>query len=326
MTVLSRQSIIEYMQREEDPLEIYTIDENNQKHNILESQINSHTVNLSIGNKIGELDLMKLVEELGIHFLDRIDYLGYRGINPNKDRESIEKSLRVLDLSNLDNYLVKEEGVGEKGVYSWLVKTKDEEYTFSTRIVKNDDNKKASGIILHPERFRYHLEALEIKEFCLTTIDSFNEIANYLSLLQKNLKNKKKPDLNGLETKRQKLKHLSLELKRKIITPRYTLPSTSFTLLWTKERVHVPLDLTATIQTKSKFARLGVSSHPSSGRVDAGFDNHLALEFKNVGYSPVVLYVGESAAELQFHKLDKPTELSYSQRKNAFYKEEKITF
>ncbi|MEM5778535.1 MAG: hypothetical protein QXD43_02700 [Candidatus Aenigmatarchaeota archaeon] len=322
MTVLSRQSIMEYMRREQDPLQIYSL-ENNVKKFIDKSQINSHSVNLSIGNKVGELDFFKLEEELSYVFLlDRKEYLYYGGINPDIDRKAIEKSLRILDLSNLNSYVIEKEGIGEKDCYSYKVKTTDG-YTFSTRIkIKNN---KASAIILHPDVFDSNLRYTHQIDVLKTMQKSLSLINSSLSLLEKSCKRKlSKNELKELKSNIQKTDYISLALNEKI-NKGYEHPSASFSVVWTKEYVHMPRDLTATIQTKSKFARLGISVHPSSGKVDAGFCNQLALEFKNVGKNPVVMNISQAVAELQFEKLDKPTNLSYVERENSLYKC-KITF
>lgn len=330
MTVLSRQSIIKYMQRKKDPIEIYTVDENRQKHSISKSQINSSTLNLTVGNKIGEIDSFKLargLEEKGVHPLDVIDYLYYGGINPTRDRDIIEKSKRVLDLSKLDDYSVEKEAQSDRGCYSWLVKAKDGMYTFSTRITKDkEDDKKASGFILHPVSFHINQQVTDIRKALACVQDGFENVIGYFSYLQEGLKNGKKINLKKLETERKKLENISYALKDKILFQKSPLPSASFTTVWTNHYVKIPLDLTAKIETKSSLARLGLSAHHSSGKVDPGFHNQLALEFKNDGVQPITLMIEDPVAELEFHKLDKPTELGYSQRPDALYKKGTIGF
>lgn len=320
MTVLSRQSIIRYMNREIDPLEVYSI-RNGQKQKVSESQIDSQTVNLSVGDKVGELDLIKVAEDKGVHPLDIVDYLAYRGINPHRDREFIEKNSIILDLSDLSRYNIEEEGRGDFGCYSWKVET-DDDYTFRTRIVVDEeDNKKASEIIFHPDKYHWNLQAVRSMEFCRSLTKALEENVGCLSLLKEKRINSK-----AIDEKIGRLRNLSTALNHKFIFPQRSTPSTSFAVVWTDEYVGMPLDLQGRIDTKSKYARLAFSSHHSSGKVDPGFHNKLALEFKNDGNIPITLGVRDPVAEIGFIKLDEPTELGYSQRENALYKKDRLIF
>ena len=331
MTVLSRQGIIEYMERKEDPLKVYTVDEKGKCHSIPESQINANTVELCIGTKVGELDLHKLEEELDYVFpLDRKDYIYLGGINPDVDRKPIEKSTRILDLNKLDDFVVEKEEQGDKDCYSYKVKTKDG-YVFSTRIKKKDENdKKASGIILHPEIYYYRLLSSSMTDVALTIGETIGDVERYLISKQnqslaerlKHLQIRDKQSPKILE----KINRDLADLMDRVRSPNIKFPSSKFTLVWTNECLHVPLDLCGEIGTKSKFARLGGSSHLTSPDVHPGYQGNLALELENSGENPLTFFVDQHVAEIKFLKLDKPVDVGYSQDPKSTYKKDRFTF
>lgn len=324
MTVLSRQSIIKYMQRSKDPIEIYTTSKSGKKCNVPLKCINSNSVNLSIGSTVEEMDHLILMDKLSkvkdIFYLDQNDYLSSLGIHPIEDRKQIEQSIRTLDLYNLGEYHLEKEPVGEAGkMSSWRVMSKDEKYTFRTRITKErDDDKKASGIIIHPEMYDFNERFSRIYSKCHDVLKLNEEILHCSILALSKLKNGKIPKKYLNEMERLVEKNRGMKSLLELTTE--TSPSTSFTVCYTQEYLHMPLDLTGKLDTKSRLARIGVSVHPSSGKVDAGFNNQLALEIKNIGYVPVILNVGDPVAEVQFEKLDRPTNLGYEKRKDALYK------
>jgi deoxycytidine triphosphate deaminase len=331
MTVLSRQGIIEYMQRKEDPLEIYTV-KDKKRRDIGLHQINEESVDVRVGTRVGELDLLKLQEELvDVFVLDRIEYIYSGGINPVRNRAAIEKSTRILDLSDLSKYKVEREGQGDEGCYSWKVGTKDDKYVFSTRITKeNEDDKKASGIILHPEVFSLRMLSTSMSDASLTARDAIESIREYIVAKEdQSLSNRVKGLFFKNEDSENLLKRLYFQLKvfsDKSHFSQYSFPSTRFCIVNTEECVHMPLDLTGHMSTKSSFARLGLSSNETSYQVRAGFHNNLVLELKNDGMIPLVLDVGQHVAELQFESLDRPVEKGYEENPNSTYKKGNLKF
>ncbi|MBN2203281.1 MAG: hypothetical protein JW700_03810 [Candidatus Aenigmarchaeota archaeon] len=329
MTVLSRQTIIEYMGRDDDPLKVYT-EENGKEIPIPLDQINSHTVNLSIGTEVAELDMNRLVEEItldnpkDVPNFNIMDFRGYGGINPYEHREAIKKSTRLLDLSKLDDYIVVKEAQSDFGkCYSWVVSTKDDKYQFQTRITKeNDEDTTASGIILHPVSYDYMLRYVHAMESSRKVLDHDKRL---IELAQARLENTK-VNKNVLKSELELLLRENKAISNSLRFHTYSSPSASFSDIYTKEFVRLPNDVSGVLQTKSKMARLGISSHPSSGKVDAGYDGSLVLEYKNIGNIPIELKIGNAVAELEFHKLDKPTNMGYSERKDSLYKKNKLGF
>jgi deoxycytidine triphosphate deaminase len=283
------------------------------------SHVKGHTVDLSLGRYIGELNPAMLMESLkNVSYLDRADYLMYGGLNPEKDRESIEKSTVILDLMKLEDYFVEKEGRGDNGCYSYKVKTKDGMHTFATRITKEKEaDSAASGVIYHPESFHLIEKTRDIREIVRCLADNMATVERCLSS-----KRSKKGFQSELESLRLGLRTLD----RKIRYPVYDIPSTSFNIGWTDECVKVPKDIVAYVHTKSKFARLGLSTNMTSDKIDPGFCNYIALEFKNEGPYPVHLGLKQPVAEIEFSELDLAEPDGYNDRKCSIYKKDKLTF
>jgi dUTPase len=247
----------------------------------------------------------------------------------------------MLDLNRLDRYNVEKEAQSDFGCYSWRVKT-DDGYEFSARVVRDkEDTNRARGVILHPETYNYmsrYTHMASVLRNMLT--NNVKTLAFSKSVMYKMKKRKRRstryPKSRSRSGRREsarslesRLRLLTLEniaIRNRINYPRYKTPSASFHIIWTDEYVNLPNDVTGVIHTKSKMARVGISTHPSSGKVDAGFHNRLALEYKNIGRIPIILNIGDPVAELEFHKLDKPAEVGYSERKNSLYKIDVINF
>lgn len=249
--------------------------------------------------------------------------------------------MRMLDLNKLDNYIVEKEAQSDSGCYSWRVRT-DDGYEFSARVVKEkEEDTRARGIILHPETYNYMSRYTHMASVLKNmTTNNAKTLALSKGILYSMKKRKRGPTrypkrrskfgkrepTRYLENRLRLLKMENIAIRNRINFPEYRAPSASFHIIWTDEYVNLPNDVTGVIHTKSKMARVGISTHPSSGKVDAGFHNRLALEYKNIGRIPIVLNIGDGVAELEFHKLDKPTEVGYSQRKNSLYKKNVINF
>ncbi len=76
-----------------------------------------------------------------------------------------------------------------------------------------------------------------------------------------------------------------------------------FVLGQTMEYVELPIPkkgkpLAARIEGKSSFARCGLLVHFTAPTVHAGFSGTLTLEMKNLGQSPILLYMGEAICQL----------------------------
>jgi dCTP deaminase len=92
-----------------------------------------------------------------------------------------------------------------------------------------------------------------------------------------------------------------------------------FILGMTKECVSVPPDLTARLDGKSSWGRLGIVIHSTAGTVDPGFEGNLALEITNISQVPVCLRPGARIAKITFEQLTSESELPYNKRKDSKY-------
>lgn len=60
----------------------------------------------------------------------------------------------------------------------------------------------------------------------------------------------------------------------------------------TRERLFLPPDLCGWLEGRSKFARVGLTVHATSGFVHPGVSNHQVLELSNVSAVPLALHPG----------------------------------
>ena len=82
-------------------------------------------------------------------------------------------------------------------------------------------------------------------------------------------------------------------------------------LATTKEKIHMPDDLTAKVLGRSSLGRLGVSVHQTAGFIDPGFVGEITLELSNSGPIPVELTDGLRVCQIVFSALNKPAKNSY---------------
>jgi dCTP deaminase len=60
----------------------------------------------------------------------------------------------------------------------------------------------------------------------------------------------------------------------------------------TRERIRLPPDVGGWLEGRSRFARLGLMIHVTSGFVAPGVDNRQVLEMSNVAGRPLAIYAG----------------------------------
>jgi dCTP deaminase len=73
-----------------------------------------------------------------------------------------------------------------------------------------------------------------------------------------------------------------------------------FMLGHSMEYIKLPNDVSADLEGRSSFARLGIEIHMTAGFVDPGFDGVLTFEIFNAGTNPVMLYPGLRMGQLRF--------------------------
>ncbi len=76
----------------------------------------------------------------------------------------------------------------------------------------------------------------------------------------------------------------------------------------TLERVRLPQYIAGRIEGRSRFARLGVLVHISSGFVVPGSDGRIVLEIANLSPSTIALYPGSRICQLIFEEASPPVE------------------
>lgn len=77
-----------------------------------------------------------------------------------------------------------------------------------------------------------------------------------------------------------------------------------FVLAQTLETVFIPPDLVGLVEGRSSWARIGVTIHVTSPKIDPGFNSHITLEMSNLGKVPVNLRARiDQPAQLMLVKL-----------------------
>jgi len=83
---------------------------------------------------------------------------------------------------------------------------------------------------------------------------------------------------------------------------RIVLHPREFVLASTLEYVCLPDDVTARLEGRSSWGRIGLQVHATAGFVDPGFRGVLTFELQNVGRVPFSLYSGIRIAQLCFYE------------------------
>ena len=85
------------------------------------------------------------------------------------------------------------------------------------------------------------------------------------------------------------------------------------------EYIKLPNYISADLEGRSSFARLGIEIHMTAGFIDPGFEGVLTFEIFNAGTHPIMLYPGLRIGQLRFMKIDQPV-LDYAKRRSAKYR------
>lgn len=98
-----------------------------------------------------------------------------------------------------------------------------------------------------------------------------------------------------------------------------TIAPQQFMLGHSMEFLELPDILSAEVEGRSSFARLGLEVHVTAGFIDPGFKGMLTFELFNSGPNPIKLYPGLRIAQLRFYKVDEPT-IPYNAKETTKYK------
>ena len=72
----------------------------------------------------------------------------------------------------------------------------------------------------------------------------------------------------------------------------------------TRERIHLPGDIGGWLEGRSRFARLGLMIHITSGFVAPGVENRQVLEMSNVAGRPLMIHAGTRLCQLVLQRAE----------------------
>jgi dCTP deaminase len=110
----------------------------------------------------------------------------------------------------------------------------------------------------------------------------------------------------------------SVDYVKATVTEPFILHPGEFALASTLEFIKVPLDLSARLEGRSTWGRLGLQIHATAGFVDPGFTGILTFELSNVSLVPLPLYPGVRIAQICFFQGER-TNLPYTQKRYSKY-------
>jgi dCTP deaminase len=93
----------------------------------------------------------------------------------------------------------------------------------------------------------------------------------------------------------------------------FILHPNDFVLASTLEYIIIPKHLTARLEGRSTWGRVGLQVHSTAGFVDPGFEGSLTFELHNMGKLALPLYPGTRVGQLSFHRIKEARKL-YTQK------------
>jgi dCTP deaminase len=101
------------------------------------------------------------------------------------------------------------------------------------------------------------------------------------------------------------------------------IPANSFVLGRSVEYFKIPRNVLAISVGKSSYARIGVIVNVTP--LEPCWEGFLTIEITNTSPYPVKIYSNEGISQLIFFESDENCELSYSERKGRYQKQDRIT-
>lgn len=98
----------------------------------------------------------------------------------------------------------------------------------------------------------------------------------------------------------------------------YVLHPGDFALACTLEFIRLPADISARLEGRSSWGRLGLQIHATAGFVDPGFSGVITFELSNIGKVPIPLYPGLRIGQLCFYT-GEPSAIPYRSKKLTKY-------
>ncbi len=130
----------------------------------------------------------------------------------------------------------------------------------------------------------------------------------------------------GLEVDVKRFKDLDYQTRMfdKITSEdKVVLPAHSYILATSLEYLRIPRWLKGRCVGKSTYARAGVLINTTP--LEPSWEGNLTIEIANAGPCPVVLYIGEGIAQLEFEVLLKPCETSYRDKVGKYQGQKGVT-
>ena len=101
------------------------------------------------------------------------------------------------------------------------------------------------------------------------------------------------------------------------------IPPNSFALASTIEYFRIPRNVLTICLGKSTYARCGIIVNVTP--LEPEWEGHVTLEFSNTTPLPAKIYANEGACQFLFLKGEYPPEVSYSDRKGKYMRQQGIT-
>lgn len=98
-----------------------------------------------------------------------------------------------------------------------------------------------------------------------------------------------------------------------------TLAPRQFILGHSMEYIKLPENISAEVEGRSSFARLGIEVHMTASLIDPGFQGVLTFEIFNAGPNPIKLYPGLRIGQLRFFYGNAPRK-PYNKNPTAKYR------
>jgi dCTP deaminase len=138
-------------------------------------------------------------------------------------------------------------------------------------------------------------------------------------------------DITDLENLKSEIEEYSEEIILQPLEP-FILHPKDFVLGSTLEYLKFPLNLTARLEGRSTWGRVGLQVHSTAGLIDPGFEGSLTFELHNLGKLPLPLFPGTRIGQLVFYNMensissykDKDASKFHSQlgpKNSSFYKD-----
>lgn len=124
-------------------------------------------------------------------------------------------------------------------------------------------------------------------------------------------------DITNIERLAEEINEYSEEIKLGSSEP-FILHPKEFVLGSTLEYLQLPNNLTARLEGRSTWGRVGLQIHSTAGLVDPGFRGCLTFELHNLGKLPLPLFPGVRIGQLVFYPIENVA-VNYSNKSQAKY-------